>query len=87
MSIGANIAGIITLAVLSAFFLAARFAAKRTKSLPWSLDDTLLVLALVRLQRYCIRVVLTYKIDLPICCRSSIRRLQVTQRLAKKEVC
>ena len=82
MSFGANIAGVTTLAVLSAFFLAARFAAKRTKSLPWSLDDTLLVLALVRLQRHSSSLALTYKLDLPIYCRSIVRRLQVTQQLA-----
>jgi hypothetical protein len=50
MSIRANIAGVTILAVLPAVFLAARFAAKRTKSATWSLDDTLLVLALVGIQ-------------------------------------
>ena len=58
MSIGGDIVGVTILAVLPVMFLAARFAAKKTKSLSWSLDDTLLVLALVRLQCHQQRAVL-----------------------------
>ncbi|KAF1359903.1 hypothetical protein EJ07DRAFT_155383 [Lizonia empirigonia] len=49
MSIGANTAAITILAVTPTLFLAARIAAKRTIALPWSFDDTLLVLASVRI--------------------------------------
>lgn len=54
MSIEADIAGVTVLAVLPAVFLAVSFTAKRAKSSTWSLDGTLLVLALVEMQGFSI---------------------------------
>lgn len=47
MSIATHTAGVTVLAVSPTVCLATRFAAKRIRSLPWTLDDTLLILALV----------------------------------------
>lgn len=47
MLFAAYVAGVVTLAILPLVFLIARHAAKRSKHLSWSIDDTLLVLALV----------------------------------------
>jgi hypothetical protein len=42
------IAGLVVLSVLPTLFFLARYHAKRSKLLPWTIDDSLLVLALVR---------------------------------------
>lgn len=47
MLLGKYIAGLVILSVLPLLFLLARCCAKRSRLLPWSIDDTLLVLALV----------------------------------------
>ena len=47
MPLGPFIVGLVLLSVLPLLFLVARHLAKRSRQLPWSIDDTLLVLALV----------------------------------------
>jgi len=48
MLFGNYIAGLVILSVLPLLFILARFYSKRTRLLPWTIDDTFLVLALVR---------------------------------------
>ena len=47
MLLGSYIAGIVLLLALPLVFVTARFVSKRSKVPSWTLDDTLLVLALV----------------------------------------
>jgi hypothetical protein len=47
MLVASYVAGAILLAILPLAFFVARHLAKRSKSLPWSIDDTLLVFSLV----------------------------------------
>ncbi|KAH6841249.1 hypothetical protein B0T12DRAFT_255707 [Alternaria alternata] len=47
MLFGKYIAGLVILSVLPLLFLLARFCAKRSRLLPWTIDDTFLLLALV----------------------------------------
>jgi hypothetical protein len=47
MLFGSYIAGLVILSVLPLLFLLARFCSKRSRPLPWTINDTLLVLALV----------------------------------------
>jgi hypothetical protein len=47
MIFASYIVGSTVLAVLSLLFLLARHMAKRSKRLPWSIDDTLLLFSLV----------------------------------------
>ena len=49
MLLHSYIAGVVLLSILPQIFLIARIAAKRLKHLSWTIDDTLLVLALVGL--------------------------------------
>jgi uncharacterized membrane protein YbhN (UPF0104 family) len=49
MALGTDIAGMVILSIIPLLFLVARFLAKRSKLLPWSFDDALLVLALLLL--------------------------------------
>jgi hypothetical protein len=50
MLIGFYVAGVLILALLPLGFLIARYLAKRGKGVPWTIDDTLLVLSLVKQQ-------------------------------------
>lgn len=52
MLLASYVAGAIILAILPLAFFIARHLAKRSKSLPWSVDDTLLVFSLVRQHHY-----------------------------------
>jgi hypothetical protein len=47
MLFGKYITGLVILSVLPLLFLLARFYSKRTRLLQWTIDDSLLVLALV----------------------------------------
>lgn len=47
MLFASYVVAVIVLALLSLLFLIARFSAKRTMRLPWTIDDTLLLLSLV----------------------------------------
>lgn len=47
MILGSYLAGIVVLSVLPLLFLVARLLAKRSKRLPWTIDDVLLLLSLV----------------------------------------
>ncbi|KAL1792286.1 hypothetical protein ACET3X_008793 [Alternaria dauci] len=49
MLFGKYIAGLVILSVLPLLFLLARFCAKHSRRLPWTIDDTFLVLALLLL--------------------------------------
>ncbi|KAH7399060.1 hypothetical protein DE146DRAFT_521105 [Phaeosphaeria sp. MPI-PUGE-AT-0046c] len=49
MILASYLAGSIVLAILSLLFLVARHQCKRSKDLPWSVDDTLLVFSLMSL--------------------------------------
>jgi hypothetical protein len=73
------VVGITVLAVSPLLFLITRLLAKRSRRLPWSIDDTLLVLALVQsdLGTYCASCIADRPLAIPVCIRGGAPHQQV----------